>query len=305
MTTTTEQFPPSAPQAIAAFIDRTLLVPLSFRDFMVSRERAIREFGVPESALALAVDLGLPHSGAIDLEFDRRDLRNLLLALATPSPQIDVVTSVAQGLIRGEGEATPLDRHVDLFLRCTKDHDGECDFRVLPEVPGERIAIERVNARRFTANASLLRGHREHLELTTEQRRAFDEVAHAQFFHLPFALTDDIGFFNETGLADCRLALKALLTVARRDGAKIRPLAGLLVAPPAALTHSWLEVETDGEWREADPFYIRSLVGWGLLPADEWPDDRIPKGVHWSLGSAYTPLALDHSTPQDAIVIAR
>lgn len=305
MTTAADQSAPSAPQTIALFIDRTLRVPIALRDFVVSMERAVREFGVPEHTLSLAVDLGLPHSGTHDPEFDRRDLRNLLLALATPSPQIDVIASVAEALIHGEGEAGPLDRQVDLFLRCTKDHDGDCDLQALPDVSSERTVIERMNARRFTASFSLRSGPREHLILTEEQRVAFDEVANVQFFHLPFALTNDLGFFSETGLADCRLALKALLTVARRDGAKIRPLAGLLVAPPAALTHSWIEVESDGKWREADPFYIRSLVGWGLLPADEWPDDRIPKGVHWGLGSAHTPLAVDHTTPQDAILIAR
>ncbi|MGN7187577.1 hypothetical protein [Microbacterium enclense] len=290
---------------MADFALRTLRVPLALREFTVSRERAIREFGVPEIALSLAIDLGLPNSGAHCPEFDRRDLRNLLLALRAPSPQFDVISAVAEALRKSEGAAAQLKRHVDLFLRCTKDHNGECDFQVLPDAPRERTVIERLNSRRFAAEAVLESGPRERLALTPEQRHSFDEIAHAQFFHLPFALTNDLGFFAESGLADCRLALKVLLTAARRNGAGIRPLAGLLVAPPAALTHSWIEVEAEGGWRVADPFYIRSLVGWGLLRSDEWPDDRIPKGVHWSLGGAHTPLALDHSTPQDAILIAR
>jgi hypothetical protein len=96
----------------------------------------------------------------------------------------------------------------------------------------------------------------------------------------------------------------AILEVARREGAAIRPAAGLLVSPPAAISHSWIEVESEHGWRAADPFYLRALVRWGLLSPDDWPDHRAPFGVHWRLWVSDGPLAVDHDTPLEPIVVA-
>ena len=77
-------------------VDRARLVPDRYRDYSTTWELATRHFRVPESLLARVLDFGFPHV-RVDgqLQFDRKDLKNLLLRAFVPSPQFDAVKAIA------------------------------------------------------------------------------------------------------------------------------------------------------------------------------------------------------------------
>lgn len=269
-------------------VDRARLVPDRYRDYSTTWELATRHFRVPESLLARVLDFGFPHV-RVDgqLQFDRKDLKNLLLRTFVPSPQLDAVKAIADTM-----NAAPVvpsfTQKITVISRCPQPgHDGSCDFliaRQLTTPADEAIKVISLDPRRCVFSAVIRSGPATLLSLSDEEHGIFDEVAALEFQHIPTELATDIGFARQTGMADCRLAYLYMCVRGHEIGMRIRPAAGIAATPPFSNTHAWAEVYDGQSWTPVDPFFISMLVRWGFLSADEWPINRIPLGLLVRLG---------------------
>jgi hypothetical protein len=124
------------------------------------------------------------------------------------------------------------------------------------------------------------------------------ELAESVRFHLlPRSLQQDLSFLRETGLADCRLAALFLATEASGRGARVRKAEGLILGRPYASWHAWIEVDVHGRWIAADPFFLRTLAGWGVIDCRIWPPNRSPHPLLWHLHGDYVPLLRRNGVP--------
>ncbi|MDW6059287.1 hypothetical protein SAZ11_16280 [Streptomyces sp. FXJ1.4098] len=116
------------------------------------------------------------------------------------------------------------------------------------------------------------------------------EAARLEYYLVPDELRDDVGFVRETRLADCRAGTTYLARVAEDAGAAVRPAGGLLLAGAFPLPHAWLEVRRGDRWLPADPYYLISMAGYGLLDGERWPPHRSVAGTVWKICGPYADL---------------
>ncbi|WKU07209.1 hypothetical protein [Micromonospora sp. HUAS LYJ1] len=276
--------PASAPATPEAVVGQVRLVPDGHRDFDTSLEHATRFHRLSRACLERLVEQGLPHSSdATGLLFDRYDLRNVALLLGVRSPQRATYEAMAAAL-RAGGAGAAVRRTVVVRAYCPdREHCAGCAFVLDPVVTSapEVVAVRRPGASRFEVDV-LLAAAAATPPPTPEQRRLLDEAAGLRFHLLPPGLTADLGFLRETGLADCTLAVRHLVARAGELGVPARPATGLCLSRPFANRHHWLELrDVEGRWWPADPFFLRTLAGWGLLADGDWPAHRRPVGAYW------------------------
>ncbi|MDG4792803.1 hypothetical protein [Micromonospora sp. WMMD1082] len=275
--------PATGSTTIEALVRQVSLVPDGHRSFDTSLEHATRFHRLSRACLEQLVELGLPHSSnAEGLLFDRYDLRNAALALDVRSPQRSTYEAMAAALRVG-GAETAARRTVIVRAYCpARDRCAGCTFVLDPAVTSapQVVAARRPEASRFEVDIQLEPAAAP-TALTPEQRRLVDEAAGLRFHLLPPGLTTDLGFLRETGLADCTLAVRHLVSRGGELGTPVRAATGLCLSRPFANRHHWLELrDAEGRWWPADPFFLRTLVGWGLLD-DDWPAHRSPAGAYW------------------------
>lgn len=262
------------------------LVPDSHRAFDTPWEHAVRFHRLSRACLEQLVELGFPHSSDGDgLLFDRYDLRNAALLLGVRSPQRSTYEAMAAAL-RAGGAETPMRRTVVVRAYCPeRDRCTGCAFVLDPVVTSapQLMAIRRPEESRFEMDVRLAEAVASPVP-TAGQRRLFDEAAKLRFHLLPPGLTADLGFLRETSMADCTLAVRHLVSRGHEIGVPVRPATGLCLSRPFANRHHWLELrDAEGRWWAADPFFIGTLVGWGLLDDTGWPVERSPVGAYWRL----------------------
>jgi hypothetical protein len=269
---------------LAEIVERVRRVPDRYRDYTVPTARAVRIFRTPESVLHELTGLGFPHDAAGgDIRYDRRDLENLVLFRAQPSPQWTALGMLPDALAAGARE--PVVRHtVDVTARCPRPgHPGGCDFAVAGWI-ADRPPVRSVRVlapHHVRLELELPGGPARPVPLNPAGRALFDQVAALQFHHIPEELAADLAFLGQAGLADCRSANAYLVARAADAGLPARLGVGLFVAPPFSHDHCWTELLVNGEWVPADPFFLAALARWGLTDRREWPIDRSPRGTYW------------------------
>ena len=287
---------PSGADAVAAAVEMLRRVPDQHRHFTVDAGALSRVHRIDPLLLARLLDLGLPHLGSgPERRFDTLDAENLGLTLALPSPRrlgmrwwrrafADVHASRAFSTvirISAPGPAGPGDQS-----GCSLD----------PRVWGAAVpgGVAETSSGVFMVEPRL-----------DDVRHVFDdscsglgELADSIRFHLlPRSLQQDLGFLAETGLADCRLAALFLATEARGHGVRARKSEGLILGRPYASWHAWVEVDVAGRWIAMDPFFLRTLAGWGVIDGQAWPANRSPHPLLWRLDSGYLPLLWRDGVP--------
>src|SRR6202034_1241357 len=95
----------------------------------------------------------------------------------------------------------------------------------------------------------------------------------------------DMGFLNESKLANCHSATNWLMEVSAKNEIPVREARGLFVSVPYSSPHSWLEVNVEGSWHHADPFFLNALAGWGVVDRREWPPTHSPQFLVLHLAS--------------------
>lgn len=260
-------------------LKRVLTVPDRYRAFSVRRADAYRKFGLEDELVADLLDLGLPHRGVgDDMSFDALDLENVGSGLALLSPQRIIMKKWSRSL------SADMQMHRGSYeLRISwacpdPGHEGACDFTA-----GEHVsALAKVGPSGLPWGGAIT-GLAEPLHDVHEFGPEFDQVTAAArklvFHRLPTGLGDDLGYLGATGLADCRLGTMHLMQIARGLGMSTRPASGFFVGAPFPAWHVWFEVLVGDRWIAADPFFLNTLAGWGLIDADDWPLDHSPRNV--------------------------
>jgi hypothetical protein len=265
-------------------VARIRRIPDRYRVYAVPTSRVVRIFRTPEPVLRELTGLGFPHATVDgDTHYDRRDLENLVLFRAQPSPQWTALGMLPDALAAG-ARGPVVRRTVDVTARCPQPgHTGACDFAVAgwPADSAPVRSVRRLAPHHLRLELELPGGPSRQVMLEPAGRALFDEVAALQFHHIPEELAGDLDFLDGAGLADCRLANAYLVSRAEGAGLRARTAAGLFVAPPFSNDHCWTELLVNGEWVPVDPFFLAALARWGLTDPDVWPVIRSPRGTYW------------------------
>lgn len=287
---------------LADLLSRVVTVPDQHRNFVISLEEAFRGFGLDGDLVGAALDLGLPHrGGGADLRLDPLDLENIGSGLALASPQRAAVTRWARAL-----SEVVRDQHGTYELRISwrcpdPGHPGVCSYDTAPL--GSALRISRSSDGTATGTVDPLCEAHDFGPDFTPVVAATQELI---FHRIPRGLAEDIGYLRETGLADCRLATRHLIGVARSLGMTVRPASGFFLGTPFPARHVWFEVRSGDRWVPADPFFMRTLAQWGVVRPEDWPLDRSPRNVLWRLSSSVSvnvPLVThgDHIAPTGVV----
>ncbi|MFD9596424.1 hypothetical protein ACFWA9_27280 [Kitasatospora sp. NPDC059973] len=275
--------------AVTEVVDRILRVPDGHRGFTVPQASLQKVYGVSGDLLEQLLDAGLPHGGTgEERRYDVLDLENVTVELELNSPNWMLMKTLGRAF-DGELGRSRNEYRFRTTGRCPEPgHPGACDFA--PSVmldaasgSGEVTWESPVSfVRRITLPAE------EHWFGDTVLP-LFTSVERLVFHLLPHDLSTDVGFARETGLADCRLAGHVLLDEAAGTGVRIRGASGLIMSAPFPLQHMWVEIEVDGRWTAADPFFLRTLARWRIVDSRQWPAHRSPGRIYWAIDGAPAP----------------
>lgn len=290
----------SREQAVKEVLERAARVPDRFRRFEVGAETAARVHRIDGALLDEALDLGLAYEGSgADRRFDDFDLKNLGLGLRIPSPawlqvrlsaqpfNAEAVATTTyrtrfQGRVGGavlEPSSQLASGVVDGTLRRMGPDVFEADLHVSA---GENAPDADKGADKGVDEGAA--------DCARELGPVLPEAARLEYYLVPDELRDDVGFVRETRLADCRAGTTYLARVAEDAGAAVRPAGGLLLAGAFPLPHAWLEVRRGDRWLPADPYYLISMAGYGLLDGERWPPHRSVAGTVWKICGPYADL---------------
>lgn len=267
------------PQAAAQAVAKLLRVPGAHRRFTVARAAVRRGHGIGEELLDQLLDLGLPHDGDT---FDRLDLDNAGLSLGLECPRRTAMRWWSRALM-GSGTGTGA-ASVSVTANCpSPGHAGDCEFSLAGEAAGALAAEDLAGPgrRRYTLTAACGRADCFFGEPFTA---LLDLVRPLEFHVLPHALSADLGFLAETGLADCELASAYLAREGTAMGLPVRVATGIFVAPPYPAEHCWIDCRVGGRWLAADPFLLTALARWGVIDGAQWPGNRSLEAVLWRTG---------------------
>ncbi|MGO4421227.1 hypothetical protein AB4Z54_21595 [Streptomyces sp. MCAF7] len=275
----------SREQAVKEVLERAARVPDRFRRFEVGAETAARVHRIDGALLDEALDLGLAYEGSgADRRFDDFDLKNLGLGLRIPSPAWLQVRLSAQPF---HAEAVATTTYRTRF-------QGRVRGAVLEPSPQLASGVVDGTLRRmgpdvFETDLRVSAGESA-ADCARELGPVLPEAARLEYYLVPDELRDDVGFVRETKLADCRAGTTYLSHVAAEAGAAVRPASGLLLAGAFPLPHAWLEVRRGDRWLPADPYYLISMAGYGLLDGERWPPHRSVAGTVWKICGPYADL---------------
>ncbi|GIJ21043.1 DUF4254 domain-containing protein [Micromonospora lutea] len=259
-------------------------IPVTSRRFVEDTQSAYERFRLRPGLLDLLAETGLPIERRDGQDwYDSHDLANIALHL-NRGPLAVAARRFWPAALRQVDAAGSACYEIEYQLRCpTPTHGPTC--RYVLAVPGGRL-VERVvhadgpglrESIRTTVNGSWP-------ALPAAAVEVLDETRDFDFVMLPSDLRHDVGFIQESKLADCAGVAKLLALRARAAGLGARRSFGLIVAPPFAVEHSWAEIRVDDLWVPVDPVLIRAMIAWGVLSGPEWHPNR-------SIGSILTRIA--------------
>lgn len=278
---------------VREIIRRIDAIPMHLRRFSETRQSAMRTHGIPADLLDTLMERGLPHVGSgATAQYDPNDLANVSAGLGLPSGwAIGQRTwpMALEMLVSGVG--TTYDLTVE--PRCPRPgHEGPCDFEILLRDGGEEAEPTAAATGRLTGPRRLRVQTTPGAPIADASIAAvlscLDEVSYLQ---LPEELDGDMEFFDRTGLASCVSAAAAVSRYAKTVGVATRQSYGLVILPPFAGQHCWVEFKMDGRWVAFDPHLVRFLEESGILRAGWWPRVRSVGGLLLRLGDHPTSLA--------------
>lgn len=269
-------------------------VPAEYRAYAQTADTARGVHRIGPDLLARLTRYGLPCAGAgPDALYDKLDLLNVSAQLGLRSAwylgQRGWAPSLAS-LASGE----PVTFEIEAFPRCPyPGHPGDCGFELwlARATPDGEPSEEAVGALTGPGRLTVRTGH------TTcapppQAAEVLAVVAGADYLNLPVDLETDLGFFDRTGIADCRLAAEAVVREAARRGVAIRRSFGLVLVPPYAGLHQWVEFQAGDGWASFDPHLVRYLETAGVLQPGYWPSLRSLGGLLLRLGETGTSTSL-------------
>ncbi|MFJ5309586.1 transglutaminase domain-containing protein [Streptomyces sp. NPDC088350] len=238
-----------------------------------------------DELIDILLGAGFPSEGrGKGVIFDPLDLENVGLDLRLPSASRAATSLWARSFRRPSRLATA-NCSVQMSWSCpTPGHDGDCDFAISPRIGDQAEAA--VNNGRSTWQTSL------EVQLLNDEylfRGEFSvlvqESQRLHFHRLTPELAEDMEFLREHRIADCLSASIYLAEVAAELGLVVRQASGYFVGAPFLVPHTWLEVNVNGRWIAADPYFLQTLGRWGVVDAESWPPDRSPRNVLWRVRS--------------------
>jgi Transglutaminase-like superfamily len=264
---------------LADVLSRIATVPDRHRNFLVSVPEAMSGFGLDSDLVRAALDLGLPHRGGeADLRLDRLDLENIGSGLMLASPQRTAVTRWARTLRRVVRDQNGV-YELRISWKCPDPgHAGVCSYD-----PAALVSALRISESSDGTAIGIVDPLREAHDFGPDFAPVVAAAQALTFHRIPRALAEDLGYLKETGLADCRLATRHLIAVARSIGMTVRPASGFFLGTPFPARHVWFEVRAGNRWIPADPFFMRILAQWGVIQSEAWALDRSPRNVLWRL----------------------
>lgn len=284
--------------AIDDVIDRINRIPGSYREFTVPAPLP-RSFGIGGELLSELLSRGLPAEGpGPRRRFDARDLMNVGIELGLACDASRRMRLWARALAAVAGQDL-VGYQLKMRVDCPDPgHQGNCPLELNPCVPQ---ALPEGGLRREPAGfamAPVIAAGREPLGALAA---LIGDVQALRFHLLPVALASDLAFAADTGLADGPLAARVLAARARDRGLAVRAAAGMVLTPPSALPHEWLEVSERGSWVAADPFMLTAFARWGLLDPAVWPPTRPLPAVAWRLFRRWNEGAARHIAGQGLV----
>lgn len=285
---------------------RALKIPDKYRKFSVSPVTARRVYGISDEMLPLLLDLGLPCKGvAEDVIFDPFDLESIALDLGLPSSQLTAMRMWARSL-KGTKVVERGFYEMTLSLHCPEPgHEGDCDFLLSPHLAAALEEDERPDSEHVVVRVAV---PSEIFDFDASFDPVAQEAQRLIFHRIPAGLSRDLGFLRETGMADCRSASRHLIRIATGAGLSVRPASGFFVGAPFPSTHAWFEIQVDGRWTAADPFFLNTLHSWNILSPVDWPVTRSPQCIVWHLEQApelAMPLVRHNDSPIQTVMAAR
>jgi hypothetical protein len=279
-------------RSAVALIDK---VPGKFRVYEQSPEMAKSAHGISPQQLEALLDCGLPHqiSGGVPL-LDELDLANASFHLGLPSARSMAFRGWA-GSLRTISKARSATYSISFRAQCPRPgHTGYCSLTQPSQIASAiGLASTRFPPPEFsceftTGKPSVL--------LASPFRNLMESLGDIKYHLLPNELHEDIGFLEDSGLADCPLAAEFLVNAGAAHGMRVRKSFGIFASTPFSVPHFWAEVDVDGEWHAVDPHLLRMLGLRGLIEPGTWPAFRTLGGAVWRLADRDLPLALHNGS---------
>lgn len=263
-------------------VDKVCRVPGTYRDFSIDTNDAERRFAVKESLLTALLDFGLPHTANEgQLYFDELDLLNIGNDLRLPNARWRAMRMWPR-FLRSTAQRKNSLYKFNIQAECPQPgHAGPCNFKFNPKFES-RINAEKVSLQEFQFQDRPLS---EMYDFGDSIDPIITEACRLKFHLLPNEMSRDMKFVQDSGLANCQSASVWLAAVGARHGIAVRPATGFFISIPYSLQHVWLEIRVGNEWKHADPFFLNTLVKWGVVQLSDWPLSRSPRSAVLPLGS--------------------
>jgi hypothetical protein len=268
-------------------VDRALVKPEWCRSYSVSPAEARTLYGVNSELVDTLIGMGFPYRGrGHRVTFDPLDLENLGLDLELPSASRTAMSLWARTFKNPARLAT---------ARCTvriswscpvPEHTGDCgcDFTMSPRIESRSAGLAAHDSSDWNVDLDVQLSNDDHV--FQDGLAALVEEAEKLHFHrLSRELAQDMDFLREHRIADCRSASIHLADVAAEAGLVVRQASGYFVGAPFLVPHIWLDVDVNGQWIAADPFFLQTLARWGVVNPEDWPPTRSPRNVLWRIRS--------------------
>jgi hypothetical protein len=285
-------------EKVRSVLERVLRIPSSAREYTMDAGQAWRHHRVSAEILDLAMSHGLPTGRACGVPlFDASDVMNLAMHVPSSAAATAARRFWAAGMNRAaDGERASYE--IRYGLTCPEPgHAPDCRYRLT--LPGSG-PVERTVA--ADAPASALPTARVSLQsswpiLPPEVCTALDVLRDVDFVRLPRSVRTDLDFVRQARISDCLSTARLLVDEGRRRGLPVRFSRGLMVVLPFSTPHNWAEFRVAGRWVPVDPVLIRTMLGWGVLDAQEWTPNRSPGAIFCRLSSSWRPLAIHEDRP--------
>ena len=270
-------------QDLRQAVDRALLKPEWSRTYKVTRNEARALYGMNDELIDILLGMGFPAEGeAGSVTFDPLDLENVGLDLRLPSAS-RAATSLWARSFKGQSRVAMAKCRVQMSWSCpAPGHAGECDFALSPRISDHAEAAVSSGRSGWQTSLDVQLLNDDHL-FRDEFSVLVEESKKLHFHRMIPELAADMDFLRERHIADCLSANIYLAGVAADLGLVVRQASGYFVGSPFLVPHTWLDVNVNGRWIAADPYFLLTLGRWGVVDADEWPPERSPRNVLWRI----------------------
>lgn len=276
------------PVRLSQIVTSVRKVPSHYREFTQTADVARDVHRIPAALLRTLTAHGLPKVGAADEAlFDERDLANVSAGLGLRSAWYFGQRGWTAALEQlGAGGQARFE--IGVRPRCPyPGHLGECQFSLW--LADDEAAAEpsecAVGTMTGPGTATVQTGQPP-VVAPAAVAQVLDAVTGIDYLNLPVELEQDLDFFCQAKVANCSLAAAAVARAARVLGVRVRRSFGLVMLPPYAGLHNWVEFSVDGRWTVFDPHLIGYLETAGVLRPGWWPKRRSIGGLLLRLGPA-------------------